>query len=157
MATVRPPAVAGTFYPGDAEELDGAVRDLLDSATPASGPTPKAIIAPHAGYIYSGAIAAEAYVWLARGKDKIKRVVLVGPAHRMPFRGIAASGASAFSTPLGNVPIDADATRRLMALPCAVVLNEAHRLEHSLEVHLPFLQRMLGDFSLVPLVVGDAT
>jgi len=157
MATVRPPAVAGAFYPRDAEELDGAVRDLLDAATPTSGPPPKAIIAPHAGYIYSGAVAAEAYAWLAQGKDTIKRVVLVGPAHRMPFRGIAASGASAFSTPLGTIPIDADATRRLMTLPFAVVLNEAHRLEHSLEVHLPFLQRSLSDFSLVPLVVGDAT
>ena len=156
-ASVRPPAVAGSFYPGDAGELDGAVAGLLAAVTPGDGPAPKAIIAPHAGYVYSGAIAAEAYARLAGVRDSIERVVLVGPAHRMPFRGIAASGASAFSTPLGDVPVDADATRRLMTLPHVVVLNEAHRLEHSLEVHLPFLQRCLGDFVLVPLVVGDAT
>ena len=161
MATVRPPAVAGTFYPGNAGELDGTVRDLLAAAKSAAqsarGPAPKAIIAPHAGYIYSGAIAAEAYASLAEARDIIKRVVLVGPAHRMPFRGIAASSASAFSTPLGKVPVDAEATQRLMSLNHVVVLNEAHRLEHSLEVHLPFLQRMLGDFKLVPLVVGNST
>jgi AmmeMemoRadiSam system protein B/AmmeMemoRadiSam system protein A len=157
MATVRPPAVAGAFYPGDADELDGAVRGLLAAATAVDGAVPKAIIAPHAGYVYSGAVAAEAYAWLAAARDVITRVVLVGPAHRMPFRGIAASGASAFATPLGEVPLDAEATQRLMALHHVVVLNEAHRLEHSLEVHLPFLQRTLGDFKLVPLVVGDAT
>ncbi len=157
MISVRPPAVAGSFYPGDANELDGAVRGLLAAASSHEGPSPKAIIAPHAGYIYSGAIAAEAYARLKEARERIKRVVLVGPAHRMPFRGIAASGAKAFSTPLGEVPVDAAATERLMALPYALVLNEAHRLEHSLEVHLPFLQRCLGDFRLVPLVVGDAT
>ena len=154
---MRPPAVAGAFYPRDAGELDHAVRGLLAAATAVAGPAPKAIIAPHAGYIYSGAIAAEAYAWLAEAKDRIKRVILLGPAHRMPFRGIAASSATAFSTPLGEIPLDGEATRRLMTLNHVMVLNEAHRLEHSLEVHLPFLQRMLGDFSLVPLVVGDAT
>ena len=149
--------MAGAFYPRDAGELDHAVRGLLAAATAVAGPAPKAIIAPHAGYIYSGAIAAEAYAWLAEAKDRIKRVILLGPAHRMPFRGIAASSATAFSTPLGEIPLDGEATRRLMTLNHVMVLNEAHRLEHSLEVHLPFLQRMLGDFSLVPLVVGDAT
>ncbi|MFP6728872.1 MAG: AmmeMemoRadiSam system protein B [Alphaproteobacteria bacterium] len=157
-ASVRPPAVAGAFYPGDAGELDGAVRGLLAAAQLIDdGPAPKAIIAPHAGYVYSGAVAAEAYARLAKVRDTISRVVLVGPAHRMPFHGIAASGASAFATPLGNVPVDAEATRQLMALHHVVVLNEAHQLEHSLEVHLPFLQRTLGDFKLVPLVVGNAT
>lgn len=155
--TVRPPAVAGAFYPRDADDLDSTVRGLLAAATPAEGPAPKAIIAPHAGYIYSGAVAAQAYARLAGARDRISRVVLVGPAHRMPFRGIAASGASAFSTPLGEVPLDAEAIPRLMTFNHVVVLNEAHRLEHSLEVHLPFLQRSLGDFRLVPLVVGDAT
>ncbi len=149
--------MAGAFYPGDAGELDGVVRGLLADAKSVEGPAPKAIIAPHAGYIYSGAIAAEAYARLAGVRDSIKRVVLIGPAHRMPFRGIAASGASAFSTPLGDIPVDADATTRLMTLPHVVVLNEAHRLEHSLEVHLPFLQRTLSDFKLVPLVVGDSS
>ena len=157
-ASLRPPAVAGALYPGDAGELDGAVRGLLAAAQLIDdGPAPKAIIAPHAGYVYSGAIAAEAYARLAKVRDTISRVVLVGPAHRMPFHGIAASGASAFATPLGNVPVDAEATRQLMALHHVVVLNEAHQLEHSLEVHLPFLQRTLGDFKLVPLVVGNAT
>ena len=156
MASVRPPAVAGTFYPGDAGALDAAVRGYLAAAT-AGGAPPKAVIAPHAGYVYSGAVAAEAYARLAAARDAITRVVLVGPAHRMPFRGIAASGAEAFATPLGAVPVDARATARLMPLPHVVVLNEAHRLEHSLEVQLPFLQRMLGDFRVVPLVVGDAT
>lgn len=154
---MRPPAIAGSFYPGDANDLDGAVRGLLDAVAPSSGPSPKAIIVPHAGYVYSGAIAAEAYARLAEARDRIKRVVLIGPAHRMPFRGIAASNAAAFATPLGDVPIDAASTQRLMRLPYVLILNEAHRREHSLEVHLPFLQRMLGEFSLVPLVVGDAT
>ena len=149
--------MAGAFYPRDASELDDTVRGLLAAATAVAGPAPKAIIAPHAGYIYSGAVAAEAYAWLAEARDRIKRVVLLGPAHRMPFRGIAASGAAAFSTPLGDIPLDGEATRRLMNLSHVMVLNEAHRLEHSLEVHLPFLQRTLGEFRLVPLVVGDAT
>ncbi len=149
--------MAGAFYPRDAGELDDTVRSLLAAATAVDGPAPKAIIAPHAGYIYSGAIAAEAYAWLAEARDRIERVVLLGPAHRMPFRGIAASGAAAFSTPLGDIPLDGEATRRLMNLNHVIVLNEAHRLEHSLEVHLPFLQRTLGEFRLVPLVVGDAT
>ena len=149
--------MAGAFYPRDASELDDTVRGLLAAATAVAGPAPKAIIAPHAGYIYSGAVAAEAYAWLAEARDRIKRVVLLGPAHRMPFRGIAASGAAAFSTPLGDIPLDGEATRRLMRLNHVMVLNEAHRLEHSLEVHLPFLQRTLGEFRLVPLVVGDAT
>ena len=157
MAPVRPPAVAGSFYPDDAGELDSAVRGLLAAARRDEGPSPKAIIAPHAGYIYSGAIAAEAYARLKEARDRIKRVVLVGPAHRMPFRGIAASGANAFSTPLGEVPLDAAATQQLMTLRHVLVLDEAHRLEHSLEVHLPFLQRTLSEFLLVPLVVGDAT
>jgi AmmeMemoRadiSam system protein B/AmmeMemoRadiSam system protein A len=159
MASIRAPAVAGTFYPGDAAGLDSAVSGYLagvalDDAV--GQPVPKAVIAPHAGYVYSGALAAEAYARLAPARDTIKRVVVIGPSHRMPFRGIAASGADAFATPAGQVAVDAAATRQLMALPSVVVLNEAHRLEHSLEVQLPFLQNVLGDFRVVPLVVGDA-
>ena len=160
MASIRPPAVAGTFYPGDAAGLDSAVNGYLAGVAlgeAADRPVPKAVIAPHAGYVYSGALAAEAYARLAPARDTIKRVVIIGPAHRMPFRGIAASGADAFATPAGQVAVDAEATQALMALPSVVVLNEAHRLEHSLEVQLPFLQRVLGDFRVVPLVVGDAT
>jgi len=158
MASIRPPAVAGTFYPGDAAELDSAVNGYLAGVALGDGvAVPKAVIAPHAGYVYSGALAAEAYARLAPARDIIKRVILVGPAHRMPFRGIAASGADAFATPAGQVTVDSEANQQLIALPSVVVLNEAHRLEHSLEVQLPFLQRVLGDFSVVPLVVGDAS
>ena len=159
MALMRAPAVAGTFYPDDAGVLESQVRDFLAAARASAtgGPAPKAVIAPHAGYVYSGAVAAEAYARLAEARDTIERVVLIGPAHRMPFRGVAASGAEAFATPLGQVPVDGAAIERIMTLPQVVALNEAHRLEHSLEVQLPFLQKLLGGFRLVPLVVGDAT
>ena len=156
MASVRPPAVAGTFYPGDRETLDTEVSGYL-AAVGATGPAPKAIIAPHAGYVYSGAVAAAAYARLAEARGRIERVVLVGPAHRMPFRGLAASNAEGFATPLGTVPVDAEAIERVMALPQVVVLNEAHRLEHGIEVQLPFLQQVLGEFRVVPLLAGDTT
>ena len=159
MAAMRAPAVAGTFYPDDAGVLDAQVGDFLAAARAGAtgGPAPKAVIAPHAGYVYSGAVAAKAYAGLAEARDTIERVVVIGPAHRMPFRGIAASGAGGFATPLGEVPLDGAAIERIMTLPQVVVLNEAHRLEHGLEVQLPFLQKLLGGFRLVPLVVGDAT
>ncbi len=156
MASVRPPAVAGMFYPEESRDLDAAVGKYL-AATQAAGPAPKALIAPHAGYIYSGPIAASVYARLAAARDAIDQVVLLGPAHRVPFRGLAASAATAFATPLGTVPVDVAAVERILALPQVVVHDEAHRLEHSLEVQLPFLQRVLGDFTLVPLVVGDAS
>ena len=156
MTSVRPPAVAGTFYPDDAPELDAVVGRYLD-AVEAAGPAPKALIAPHAGYIYSGAVAASAYARRTAARDEIERVVLVGPAHRVPFHGLAVSAATAFATPLGPVPVDADAVQSLRALPQVILLDEAHRLEHSLEVQLPFLQRLLDDFSIVPLVVGNAS
>ena len=156
MATMRAPAVAGSFYPDDAAVLDTQVSGFL-AAAKSGGPAPKAVIAPHAGYVYSGAVAATAYARLAAAADTIERVVLIGPAHRLAFRGIAASGAEAFATPLGPVPLDSAAMSRITALPQVSVLDEAHRLEHSLEVQLPFLQKLLGDFRLVPLVAGDAT
>jgi MEMO1 family protein len=155
--TIRLPAVAGSFYPGDPEELAAAVRQYLAPALEQSpGPTPKALIAPHAGYIYSGPVAASAYaqVWPLRGH--IQRVALLGPAHRVPFRGLALSHATAFATPLGRIPLDFDMIRRLCELPQVGYLDAAHLSEHSLEVHLPFLQIVLGELSLVPIVVGDA-
>ncbi len=156
MTSVRAPAVAGQFYPNDPRALDAEVRGYL-AAVDAVEPAPKAMIAPHAGYIYSGPIAASAYARLAAGRGVVSRVILLGPAHRVAFRGLAASGATAFETPLGLVPVDLEAVKQALALPQVAPLDDAHRLEHSLEVHLPFLQRVLDDFSLVPLVVGDAT
>ena len=144
---VRPAAVAGTFYPQDAGALRAQVDALLAGARPGEGPGPKALVAPHAGYMYSGPIAAAAYATVA---PPIHRVVLLGPAHYVPFRGVALPDAEAMWTPLGEVEIDC------AGLPDVRRNEAAHAREHSLEVHLPFLQRRLGEFSLVPLVVGDA-
>ncbi|MCC7483520.1 MAG: AmmeMemoRadiSam system protein B [Burkholderiales bacterium] len=158
-ASVRPPAVAGTFYPGDARVLARDVRSLLDAArgTASDRAAPKAIIAPHAGYVYSGPVAASAYALLAPLRGRIDRVVLLGPTHRVAVRGLAAPGAAAFATPLGTVEIDGAAIGALRDLPQVVLSPQAHALEHSLEVHLPFLQEVLGTFRLVPLAVGHAT
>ena len=157
MAAVRHPAVAGRFYPADARELRAMVREYLDEAGPAPGPTPKAIIAPHAGYIYSGPIAGSAYAQLAADRDLISRVVLLGPSHRVPFHGLAAVTVDAFETPLGLVPVDREAIARVASLPQVRLFDRAHDDEHSLEVHVPFLQELLGEFSLVPFAVGDAS
>ena len=158
--TTRPAAVAGTFYPADPAALARDVAALLDRAgapIEPGEPTPKAIIAPHAGYIYSGPVAATVYARLAPLAPRIRRVVLLGPAHRVALRGLALPGAAAFDTPLGTVPVAAEANALLQDLPQVVVNRDAHALEHSLEVHLPFLQKALGDFELIPLVVGHAT
>ena len=159
MARVRPPAVAGLFYPDDPSELESQVRELLDAARAGreAGPAPKALIAPHAGYVYSGPVAASAYVRLDPLRDRVRRVVLLGPAHRVPLRGLGASSASAFATPLCDVPLDREAVERALELPQVEPADVAHAPEHSLEVHLPFLRLVLGDFELVPFVVGDAT
>lgn len=160
MHQVRPPAVAGAFYPGQRQRLSNDVNALLAAAEPEPGtatPTPKAIIVPHAGYIYSGSTAALAYARLAAGRETIRRVVLLGPAHRVAIRGLALPGVAAFATPLGEVAIDQPAIAQLSHLPQVVVSPAAHALEHSLEVQLPFLQSVLDDFTLVPLAVGDAT
>ena len=153
----RPPAVAGLFYPADAAELAHMVSGLL-AAAPGSADRrpPKAIIAPHAGYIYSGATAARAYALLQPLRGRIRRVVLLGPTHRVAVRGLALPAARSFRTPLGDITIDAQAATALHDLPQVVINDAAHALEHSLEVHLPFLQTVLGDFTLVPLAVGDA-
>lgn len=156
MGAVRPPAVAGSFYPADPQTLAAEIRRLLAAVPSSSGPAPKALIAPHAGYIYSGPIAATAYARLAQAGRGISRVVLMGPAHRVAFRGIGISTAQAFRTPLGDVPLD-PLGAELLAIPGVVALDEAHREEHSLEVHLPFLQMLLDRFTLLPLVAGDAS
>lgn len=155
MTTVRHPAVAGTFYPAEAATLQAMVGEYLANAN-ATGPVPKAIIVPHAGYVYSGPIAASAYARIVPGRERIERVVLLGPAHRVPFRGLALSSAQRFATPLGEVPVDKDAVTTIAHLPQVQVLDEAHAQEHSLEVHLPFLQAVLDKFTLVALVVGEA-
>jgi AmmeMemoRadiSam system protein B len=122
-----------------------------------SDPTPKAVIAPHAGYIYSGPIAASAYARLAGARGLITRVVLLGPAHWVSLHGLAVSSATSFATPLGNIPVDQQALTTILALPQVCLFDAAHAPEHSLEVQLPFLQEVLGDFTLVPLAVGEAT
>ena len=157
MAGVRQPAVAGAFYPGTARELDAAVKHHLAKAARDAGPVPKAIIAPHAGYVYSGPVAATAYARIQPARGRIKRVVLLGPCHRVAVRGLAASSADAFATPLGNIPVDREALDRILKMPQVQVFDATHSREHSLEVHLPFLQVVLGAFALVPLVVGEAT
>lgn len=155
--SVRPAAVAGTFYPGNVRSLNYDIDNLLRQAKASSGPLPKAIIVPHAGYIYSGPIAASAYQRIAAGRGAVKRVILLGPAHRVPVRGLALPQAEAFATPLGTVPLDTRAEALIADLPQVGTSASAHAWEHSLEVQLPFLQKTLGEFALVPLVVGDAT
>ena len=159
MLNVRPPAVAGTFYPADPARLGSAVDSLLEVAARAhhDAPAPKALIAPHAGYVYSGPVAASAYATLSAARGRIRRVVLLGPVHRVPVRGLALPGVEAFETPLGRVSLDQAAIARVRSLPQVVQSPAAHQLEHSLEVHLPFLQRVLDEFALVPFAVGDAT
>jgi len=156
---VRPAAVAGAFYPADAGMLREEVARSIAGAVvrPADAPVPKAIIVPHAGYVYSGPIAASAYLRVAPAAGRIRRVVLLGPSHRVALRGIGVSNADAFATPLGLVRIDAEGRDRVLSAPEVTVDDAAHEFEHSLEVQLPFLQTVLDHFTLVPLVVGDAT
>jgi hypothetical protein len=144
------------FYPGDPGELHHQVQDYLREAV-AAPRSPKAIIAPHAGYAYSGPVAASAYASLAPRRKQIRRVVLLGPSHRVPLDGMAVSSADFFATPLGEIAIDQEAVQHLLTLPQVRVMDAAHQLEHSLEVQLPFLQEILEDFRLVPVVVGDST
>lgn len=156
-AKVRQAAVAGRFYPSHPSELRRTIESFLGQVRPEDAPTPKAVIAPHAGYIFSGPVAASAYARFASARNVITRVILLGPSHFVPFEGLAASSAEGFATPLGLVPVDTDAVRQICSLPQVKVLDEAHAREHSLEVHLPFLQVVLNDFKIVPLVVGEAT
>jgi AmmeMemoRadiSam system protein B len=162
MGWIRPPAVAGLFYPAEETNLRRELEGLLDAALKTPRPTienrgqPKAVIAPHAGYVYSGPVAASAYAQLTDLRGKVERVVLLGPAHRLSFRGLANSTAEGFGTPLGVVPVDVEGMTRAGGLPHVHQLDQAHEGEHSLEVHLPFLQIVLGDFRIVPMVVGVA-
>ena len=162
MTFIRPPAVAGTFYPGTARELESAVQDFFaianeDSRLPVRTCAPKAVVVPHAGYVYSGALAARVFARLQPAIRQINRVVLLGPCHRVPLHGLALSGADAFKTPLGDIPVDKAGAEIISALPQVQVFEETHTQEHSLEVQLPFLQMVLGSFSVLPLVVGSAT
>lgn len=156
QSKIRPPAVANMFYPGRQDELHSQVKYFLDSAPSHSELRPKALIVPHAGYIYSGPVAATAYKTLYALKDIVDKVVLLGPAHRVYLRGIAASTADYFKTPLGDVPVDTAIIKNLVKqFRFMNVMDEAHAQEHSLEVHIPFLQETLDDFTLIPLVVGE--
>lgn len=152
---VRPPAVAGLFYEGDPQRLKNEVASLLAGA-PQAVIKAKALVVPHAGYLYSGPVAATAYRALQSRADSIRRVILLGPAHRIAVQGLAVPSVAAFSTPLGTVPLDVAAFERILNLPQVVQSDRPHALEHSLEVQLPFLQVVLPEFSLVPLAVGDA-
>ncbi|MCW5664998.1 MAG: AmmeMemoRadiSam system protein B [Piscinibacter sp.] len=155
--TTRPAAVAGLFYPDDAEALRAEVRAALAGARPApSAAAPKMLLVPHAGYVYSGPIAGSGYALLAPWAERIRRVVLLGPTHRVALRGLAAPTVDAFETPLGRVPLDRAALDTLVALPQVTRSDAPHAREHSLEVQLPFLQAVLDEFTLVPLAVGDA-
>jgi len=155
MLKIREPAVAGTFYPADPDQLKQMLMHYLNDASTA-GKVPKAIIAPHAGFIYSGPIAASVYARLKAAKEVINQVLLIGPSHRVGFQGLALSTAEQFSTPLGNIEVDTQSVKQLAEYPFISYLDQAHELEHSLEVHLPFLQTVLKQFSLIPIVAGDA-
>ncbi|HET9043356.1 MAG TPA: AmmeMemoRadiSam system protein B [Burkholderiales bacterium] len=159
MSTVRPPAVAGLFYPGNQVELARDILGMLEQSRDASlAPGfPKALIVPHAGYIYSGQVAAHAFALLRPAAGIVKRVVLLGPCHRVAVRGLALPGTAAFETPLGSIPIDEEAVRAIADLPQVVNFPATHAREHSLEVQLPFLQQVLREFKLLPLVVGSAS
>ena len=159
MASIRPAAVAGLFYPGERRALAVELDQLLGRAAEPvpRAAFPKALVVPHAGYVYSGAVAARAYGEVSAARGIVRRVVLLGPVHRVPVRGLAAPEARAFETPLGSVPVDQAALHALHDLPQVVRSDAAHAMEHSLEVQLPFLQAVLGEFGLVPLAVGTAS
>ena len=156
MVMIRKAAIAGSFYPNDPKELEQVLKKFL-SEVKEELPIPKAIIAPHAAYTYSGPVAASAYACLAKAKEKITRVVLLAPTHFYPVFGLAAPEADYFETPLGQIKIDRDSIYEVLHLPQIKILEESHKQEHSIEIQLPFLQILLKNFSLVPFVVGDAT
>jgi len=158
MQRIRRPAVAGMFYTARPDELRAQVAGYIEDAASRTGPDaapPKAIIAPHAGYIYSGPVAGSAYAQLLGRVPLIHRVVLLGPAHRWPVRGLACPDSDAFDTPLGRVPVDRDALALIADLPQVQALDAAFEGEHCLEVQLPFLQLTLEKFHIVPFLVGD--
>lgn len=156
MSKIRPAAVAGLFYPADAAQLHQDIQSML-SVAEQSESAPKALIVPHAGYIFSGPVAASAFAQLKNHRHTIKRVIVLGPCHRVPLRGLATSSADYFETPLGSIRIDHEAIKQIISLPQVEEFDLTHQQEHSLEVQLPFLQEVLDEFSLVPLVVGDTS
>lgn len=155
-SSVRPAAVAGLFYPEGAQDLRAAVSTHVGGPR-VSHRMPKALIVPHAGYIYSGPVAGKAYASLKSGSRALRRVVLIGPSHRIWFNGLAVPSVAAFETPLGTVPLDQAALGELRRLPGVVVSDEPHALEHSLEVQLPFIQLLAPEAKIVPIVAGQAT
>ncbi|HXQ31097.1 MAG TPA: AmmeMemoRadiSam system protein B [Steroidobacteraceae bacterium] len=158
-ARVREPAVAGAFYPAAASDLRAALAALLGHASADAHPAPpaKALIVPHAGYVYSGSVAAAAYVRLVTRRSEISKVVIIGPSHRAYFQGIALPEADAFATPLGEIRIDVAGKARLAARGDVLVSDAPHELEHCIEVQLPFLQTVLDEFTLIPLLAGVAS
>jgi hypothetical protein len=154
---VRLPAVAGLFYPKDADGLRRTLRALLATPSPplANAQVPKALVVPHAGYAYSGAVAAAAYRKLAGAEGTIRHVVLVGPSHRVPMRGLAMPSCDFFATPCGETPVDDKGRRHLRELGLAGISDAPHAVEHSLEVQLPFLQAVLTDFDVLPIAIGQ--
>ena len=161
--SVRPPAVASLFYPGEAAELKQNLREMLDEASEAEDPNEdlpadqhlRALIVPHAGYVYSGTTAALAYHLLRKNRDDFHRILLLGPAHRVWLEGIAFPGTDAFETPLGRIPLAKQQIRELLRFPEVQLRDDAHQDEHCLEVQLPFLQEILNEFELIPAVVGE--
>lgn len=156
-SSIRIPAVAGVFYPAQTEELRAMVQQFLQTAKITEEVVPKAVIAPHAGYIYSGSVAATIYAKIQAARNYIKKVVLLGPSHRVPLKGLAVPSSHYFATPLGKIALDTVGIESLLTLPQVTISEQAHLQEHSLEVQLPFLQEVLADFVLLPLVVGHAT
>lgn len=155
-STLRPPAVAGTFYASDSRQLQAEIQSAItDSRTTPLRNPPKALIVPHAGYRYSGAVAASAFAALRPWASHYRRVILIGPAHRLPFRGLAIPDFAAFVTPLGEVPLDNQSLDEIAKFSGVCRLDAAHEPEHCLEVELPFLQTVLSDFVLVPILVGQ--
>jgi len=152
---IRPAAVSGMFYAADPQQLSAEILHFLAQQPVSESTPPKAIIAPHAGYIYSGPVAASAYNLFVGKAQKIKQVILLGPSHRVAFRGVATTQADYFETPLGNIKINHSLSALAQSLPFVSHYEAAHQDEHSLEVQLPFLQTVLDDFELTPLVVGD--
>ncbi|MFE8072833.1 AmmeMemoRadiSam system protein B [Marinobacteraceae bacterium S3BR75-40.1] len=156
MSGVRSPAVAGLFYPDDPQVLQKTLAACLESGAPQQEAPPKALIVPHAGYPYSGAAAGSVYLSCEEQASRISRIVLLGPSHRVAFRGLALPTTSAFQTPLGNLEIDAEAVARIAECANVIYSDQAHAQEHSLEVQLPFIQTIFPNARIVPLVVGDS-
>ena len=156
MSRVLLPSMAGMFYPEHADKLRQQVDDFLAQANAAEMPPPKAIIVPHAGYVYSGPVAANAYRRLFPAAGSIQRVVILAPSHQLPFRGLATTSADYLRTPLGDIPVDRKAVSRALTLPQVQEYDQAFEGEHALEVQLPFLQRTLDDFHVVPFILGQA-